>query len=104
MLVASATFGALLGRFRYRGTVRQWIVAPVLGYALAATIHGLFNGLNLVGIDVAGLYQAHRVNPYITIPQFVARMSPYSTGGKSSAMLWPGTSPSIKAQRGISVT
>lgn len=39
--------------------------------------HGLFNGLNLVGIDVAGLYQAHRRDPNITIPQFVARMSPY---------------------------
>ena len=39
--------------------------------------HGLFNGLNLVGIDVAGLYQAHRADPDITIPQFIARMAPY---------------------------
>ena len=39
--------------------------------------HGLFNGLNLVGIDVAGLYQAHKADPYITIPQFIARMAPY---------------------------
>lgn len=39
--------------------------------------HGLYNGLNLVGIDVAGLYDAHRRNPNITIPQFIARMSPY---------------------------
>ena len=39
--------------------------------------HGLYNGFNLVGIDVAGLYKAHKANPDLTIPQFVARMSPY---------------------------
>ncbi|MFT5407635.1 MAG: murein DD-endopeptidase MepM/ murein hydrolase activator NlpD [Verrucomicrobiales bacterium] len=39
--------------------------------------HGLYNGLNLVGIDVAGLYKAHKANPNITIPQFIARMTPY---------------------------
>ena len=39
--------------------------------------HGRFHGFNLVGIDVAGLYKAHRVNPDITIPQFIARMAPY---------------------------
>ena len=42
---ASATFGALLGRFRYRGTVLQWVVAPLLGFAISAGIHALFNGL-----------------------------------------------------------
>ena len=39
--------------------------------------HGLYNGLNLVGIDVAGLYAAHRRDPNITIPQFISRMAPY---------------------------
>ena len=39
--------------------------------------HGLYNGINLIGIDVAGLYKAHKADPNITIPQFVARMVPY---------------------------
>lgn len=42
---ASATFGAVLGRFRFRGFPRQWIVAPLVGYGLAVLIHGAFNGL-----------------------------------------------------------
>ena len=41
---ASATFGAALGMFRYRGNVKQWVVGPLLGYALAFIIHAFFNG------------------------------------------------------------
>jgi len=39
--------------------------------------HGLYNGLNLVGLDIAGLYVALRKDPTLTLPQFVSRMSPY---------------------------
>ncbi|MEM1443805.1 MAG: M23 family metallopeptidase [Verrucomicrobiota bacterium] len=34
--------------------------------------HGLFNGINMIGIDIAGLYKAHRANPSITMAQFLA--------------------------------
>ncbi len=40
---ATATFGAILGRFRYRGGVRQWLLAPLLGLAAAMTLHCAFN-------------------------------------------------------------
>ncbi len=39
--------------------------------------HGAFNGLNLTGIDIAGLYAAHARNPKITIPQFLAATDTY---------------------------
>jgi murein DD-endopeptidase MepM/ murein hydrolase activator NlpD len=35
--------------------------------------HGLYNGLNLIGIDVARLYLALHQNPALTIPQFLSR-------------------------------
>ena len=35
--------------------------------------HGIYNGLNLVGIDVARLYLALRKNPALTIPQFLGQ-------------------------------
>ena len=34
--------------------------------------HGIYNGTNLNGIDIAGLYQALRKRPSLTIPQFLA--------------------------------
>jgi murein DD-endopeptidase MepM/ murein hydrolase activator NlpD len=34
--------------------------------------HGLYNGLNLVGIDIARLYLALQKNPGLTIPEFLA--------------------------------
>jgi murein DD-endopeptidase MepM/ murein hydrolase activator NlpD len=34
--------------------------------------HGLYNGMNLFGIDVARLYLALRKNPALTIPEFLA--------------------------------
>jgi RsiW-degrading membrane proteinase PrsW (M82 family) len=40
---ATAMFGAILGRFRYRGGVKQWLVAPLVGLALAMTLHAAFN-------------------------------------------------------------
>jgi len=36
--------------------------------------HGNHNGLNLVGIDITGLYMRHKDNPNITIPEFMKGM------------------------------
>lgn len=33
--------------------------------------HGIFNGINLTGLDIAELFLAHRANPSITIPEFL---------------------------------
>lgn len=33
--------------------------------------HGIFNGFNLTGIDIAGLFLAQRANPNISIPEFL---------------------------------
>lgn len=37
--------------------------------------HGIYNGINLAGIDIAALYLALRKQPSLTIPQFLARES-----------------------------
>ena len=34
--------------------------------------HGLYNGMNLTGIDIAGFYHALRKRPSLTVPQFLA--------------------------------
>jgi murein DD-endopeptidase MepM/ murein hydrolase activator NlpD len=34
--------------------------------------HGIYNGTNLTGIDIAGFYQAQRKRPSLTVPQFLA--------------------------------
>ena len=39
--------------------------------------HGQYNGLNLIGIDLAGLFHAHARNPKITVSRFVAGMETY---------------------------
>jgi murein DD-endopeptidase MepM/ murein hydrolase activator NlpD len=39
--------------------------------------HGNFSGFNLVGLDVAGLFHAHRANPAITLPEYVAKATAY---------------------------
>lgn len=39
--------------------------------------HGLYNGLNLAGIDIARLYLALRKRPALTIPQFVAEQETF---------------------------
>lgn len=33
--------------------------------------HGIFNGINLTGIDIAGLYKAHHADPSISLPRFL---------------------------------
>ena len=35
--------------------------------------HGVFNGMNLMGLDVAEFYLQKRKNPALTLPQFIAR-------------------------------
>lgn len=45
----------------------------------SADHHGNFNGFNLAGLDVAGLFHAHRDNPATTIPEFFATLNPYFT-------------------------
>lgn len=35
--------------------------------------HGLYNGTNLMGLDIAGFYLEQRKNPSLTLPQFVRR-------------------------------
>ncbi len=37
--------------------------------------HGIYNGINLTGIDIAALYLALRKQPSLTIPEFLARES-----------------------------
>jgi murein DD-endopeptidase MepM/ murein hydrolase activator NlpD len=39
--------------------------------------HGIYNGLNMAGIDIAGLFLAHRGNSNISIPDFTKRMDAY---------------------------
>lgn len=39
--------------------------------------HGQYNGLNLIGVDIADLFIAHSRNPKITLPQFIAGMDTY---------------------------
>ncbi|MEI8340994.1 MAG: M23 family metallopeptidase [Verrucomicrobiota bacterium] len=38
--------------------------------------HGIYNGLNLAGIDIAGFYLALQKNPALTLPEFLARLEP----------------------------
>jgi len=40
---ATATFGAVLGRFRYRGGLKQWLIAPLIGLSIAVALHMAFN-------------------------------------------------------------
>lgn len=42
-----------------------------------ANKHGLFNGINLMGLDVAQFYLRQRKNPALTLPQFVRNKEPF---------------------------
>ncbi|RZO15672.1 MAG: M23 family metallopeptidase [Verrucomicrobiaceae bacterium] len=44
---------------------------------VAPNKHGLYNGINLAGIDISGLYKEHQKNPSITLPQFIKKTKPY---------------------------
>ncbi len=39
--------------------------------------HGRYNGINLMGLDVAGFYLAQRENPDLTLPEFVRGLTPF---------------------------
>jgi murein DD-endopeptidase MepM/ murein hydrolase activator NlpD len=39
--------------------------------------HGVYNGINLMGLDVAQYYLQRRKNPSLTLPQFVRRKEPF---------------------------
>ncbi|MDB4406696.1 M23 family metallopeptidase [Akkermansiaceae bacterium] len=39
--------------------------------------HDLYNGMNLIGIDVASLFLAQKNNPDLTIPAFLSGATPY---------------------------
>jgi len=43
----------------------------------AESTRGLYDGRNLIGIDIASLFQALSANPKITIPQFLSGTTPY---------------------------
>jgi len=42
------------------------------GSGAGANIHGLFNGMNLTGLDPARLFTEHQANPQLTISGFIA--------------------------------
>ncbi|MCB1211591.1 MAG: M23 family metallopeptidase [Verrucomicrobiales bacterium] len=39
--------------------------------------HGMYNGLNLIGLDIAGLFQKHAANPKLTAAEFVTTTPTY---------------------------
>lgn len=39
--------------------------------------HGVYNGINMMGLDVAELYLAQRKNPGLTLPQFIRRQKAF---------------------------
>jgi hypothetical protein len=39
--------------------------------------HGLFNGMNLIGADVAGFFLKHKQNPELTFSQYVTQIPAY---------------------------
>lgn len=43
----------------------------------SANKHGLYNGINLMGLDVAEFYLQQRKNPALTLPQFVRAKKPF---------------------------
>ncbi len=42
-----------------------------------ANKHGLYNGINLMGLDVADFYLRQKKNPSLTLPQFVRQKEPF---------------------------
>ena len=42
-----------------------------------ANKHGLYNGINLMGLDIAQFYLRQRKNPSLTLPQFIRQKEPF---------------------------
>ena len=43
----------------------------------SANKHGLYNGINLMGLDVARFYLQQKKNPSLSLPQFVRQQEPF---------------------------
>lgn len=39
--------------------------------------HGIYNGINMMGLDAAELYRAQKTDPSLTLPQFISRQKPF---------------------------
>lgn len=57
----------------------------------SANHHGIYNGINMIGLDIASLLKAHRANPGITMDQFIASQEVHYKvlipGGRNLAFL-----------------
>ncbi len=42
-----------------------------------ANKHGVYNGINLMGLDIAQFYLQQRKNPALTLPQFIRKKEPF---------------------------
>ena len=85
--------GARLGRLGYTGAgidkrrAHLHLEIAVLGHDQFETWHaanfptpnkhGIYNGINMMGLDVAELYLAQRKNPGLALPQFVRGQKPF---------------------------
>ncbi|MFM2171642.1 MAG: hypothetical protein RI957_1871 [Verrucomicrobiota bacterium] len=82
--------GALIGRMGYTGEGITRVRAHVhleIALMLSArypewapktiNYHGLYNGMNLAGMDVAAFLLAHKSKPEITVADFLAQYPPY---------------------------
>jgi hypothetical protein len=75
-------------------------------YFTSPNRHGIYNGINLVGLDIAGLYLAHQRNPSITIPQFMSGMRVYwkvliaNKGTPALLKLYPWLARDMAAAKG----
>ena len=58
----------------------------------APNYHGLYNGLNLAGMDVANLYLALETDSTLTVPEFISQSQPFFEvrvpGGEMLDILW----------------
>jgi len=64
--------------------------------------HGIYNGQNMLGLDVAALYLALAEDSLLTMPEFIARQEPFFEvtvpGGEMLDLLWryPWLSPDLE--------
>jgi len=103
--------GAVLGRMGYTGAGINRTRAHLhleLGMLLSqryehwhktrvgsANHHGIYNGMNLAGADVARFFQSHRENPNLTFAHFVSETPVYF---KVAVAAKPGVTPDFLAR------
>jgi murein DD-endopeptidase MepM/ murein hydrolase activator NlpD len=86
----AVTKGAVLGRMGYTGAgitrtrahlhleLALMLSSHYVEYSAKQTnLHGLFNGMNLAGLDVAAFFLAQKENPSLTLSQFFAAYPVY---------------------------